>query len=297
MSRFVKLVYVALSVLSFANLRSEIPPNDLETYQSKTGLQGSYNQEEKVFKVTVPRNDIKISVDNRELDPFMGLTIWVAFTPIKEDQYMVMGDLVLLQEEVNPLISFLLANGFEVTALHNHFFYDHPKVYFMHIAGEGSLPTLAGVIKKALAMPKATKDPATSFEGSPILSKNSINSAPLEKIFGVKGQTKEGMVKFVFGRTVHMNKVSLGKEMGVNTWAAFAGSDQNALVDGDFAVSEKELKPVLQTLRKGNINIVAIHHHMIMEEPRTIFLHFWGKGNAEELAKTIEKALSLTSQK
>lgn len=270
-----------------------------DKYESLTGLQGSYNEKEKVFKASFPRNDIKISVDNTQLDPFMGLTSWTAFTQIDESKFIVTGDLVLFQDEVNPVMSVLLNNNIDVTALHNHFFYDTPKVYFMHIGSVGSLADLAGGVKKALDMVKEIRSknnsPSNNFEGSSISSNNSIDLSSLENIFGSKGQGKEGMVKFVFGRSVKMDNTSLGSDMGVNTWAAFAGRTENAIVDGDFAVLDNELQLVLKALRKGDINIVAIHQHMAMESPRMFFLHYWGKGNAENLAKIVKGALNLTN--
>lgn len=294
------LTCLAIGVFCLSHLYAEPQLSIIEKdkYESLTGLKGSYNEKEKVFKASFPRNDIKISVDNTQLDPFMGLTSWSAFTPVDENKFIVMGDLVLFQDEVNPVMSALLNNDIEVTALHNHFFYDTPKVYFMHIGGEGSLRDLAGGVKKALDTVKEIRSknssPSNNFEGSSISSKNSIDLSNLEKIFGIKGQNKEGMAKFVFGRSVKMDNITISSDMGVNTWAAFAGTDENAIVDGDFAVLENELQPVLKALRKGGINIVAIHQHMAMESPRMIFLHYWGKGNAENLAKTVKDALNLT---
>lgn len=297
MPKFRVLPYLTISALCLSNLYAD-EQLDKDMYESLTGLKGSYNQKEKVFRASFPRNDVKISVDNTQLDPFMGLTSWSAFTPVDENKFMVMGDLVLFQDEVNPVMSTLLNNNIEVTALHNHFFYDTPKVYFMHIGGEGFLGDVAGGVKKALDAVKEIRSknssPSNNFEGSSISSKNSIDLSNLEKIFGIKGQSKDGMVKFVFGRSVKMDNITLSNDMGVNTWAAFAGTNRNAIVDGDFAVLENELQPVLKALRKGGINIVAIHHHMTMESPKMIFLHYWGKGNAEDLAKTIKDALSLT---
>jgi hypothetical protein len=215
-----------------------------------------------------------------------------------ENKFMVMGDLILFQDEINPVMSVLLNNNLEVTALHNHFFYDTPKVYFMHIGGKGSLGDLASGIKKALDTVKEIRSrnsfPSNSFEDSSISSKSSIDLSKLEKIFGIKGLSKDGMVKFVFGRSVKMDNVSLGSDMGVNTWAAFVGTSENSIIDGDFAVLENELQSVLKALRKGGINIVAIHQHMTMESPRMIFLHYWGMGNTENLAKTVKDALNLT---
>lgn len=278
------------------SLCAEEPLNHVN-YESMTGFKGSYNEKEQVFKASFPRNDIKISVDNLPLDPFMGLTSWAAFTPINKNKFMVMGDLVLLQDEVNPVMSLFLSSSIEVTALHNHFFYDSPKVYFMHIAGKGSLKDLAEGVKKAFSLVKeirAKNGVPNNFRGIPISNISSIDLSLLEKVFDTKGQSKEGMVKFVFGRTVQMEGLTLRGEMGVNTWAAFAGTNDNAIVDGDFAVLEEELQPVLKVLRKGGINIVAIHNHMKMESPRMIFLHYWGQGNAQELAKSVNEALSLT---
>ncbi len=294
------LTCFAIGVFCFSNLYAELQLSviDKDKYESLTGLKGSYNEKEKVFKASFPRNDIKIFVDNTQLDPFMGLTSWSAFTPVDEKKFLVMGDLVLFQDEVNPVMSALLNNNIEVTALHNHFFYDTPKIYFMHIGGEGSLGDLASGVIKALDTIKEIRSknssPSNIFGGVSISSKNSIDPSSLEKIFGIKGQSKDGMGKFVFGRSVKMDNVTIGSDMGVNTWAAFAGTNENAIVDGDFAVLENELQPVLKALRKGNINIVAIHQHMTMESPRILFLHYWGKGNAENLAKTIKDALSLT---
>lgn len=294
------LAFLAIGSFCFSNLYadSQLSVIDKDKYESLTGLKGSYNEKEKVFKASFPRNDIKISIENTQLDPFMGLTSWTAFTPVGENKFMVMGDLVLFQDEVNPVMSVLLNNNIEVTALHNHFFYDTPKVYFMHIEGKGSLVGLAGVVKKALETVKDIRSknnsPSNNFEGPSLSSKNSIDASNLEKILGIKGQSKDGMVKFVFGRSVKMDNITIGSDMGVNTWAAFAGTNDNAIVDGDFAVLENELQPVLKALRKGNINIVAIHHHMTNESPRMIFLHYWGKGNSENLAKTVNDALKLT---
>ena len=274
--------------------------SEKEKFEILTGFQGTFNEQEKVFKAVFPRIDNKISVDQTMLDPFMGLTSWAAFTQIEDRSFMVMGDFVLFQDEVNPVMSGFLNNGIHVTALHNHFFFDTPKVYFMHIEGEGALNTLAAAVKMALETVKEIREKKsslpTSFGNAPISNDSSISLAPLEGVFRIKGQSKAGMAKFIFGRTVKMGGITVGAEMGVNTWAAFAGSDENALVDGDFAVLEGELQPVLQTLRSGKINIVAIHNHMILEQPRMLFLHYWGTGRAEDLAKTIKQALEKLTQ-
>jgi hypothetical protein len=264
-----------------------------------TGLKGKFSEQENVYKVSSPRTDIKVSVDKWEMPPFMGLTSWAAFMPDMKGEAMVMGDLTLMQDEVNPVMSAALQAGLQVTALHNHFFFDEPKVYFMHIGGEGDTETLAKGVRAALDAVKEIRghrrQPGQSFGGDSIPSKSSITAGPLQTILGAKGETKDGMFKAVFGRKVKMPcGCEVGKEMGVNTWAAFAGSDDNAVVDGDFVVLEDELQGALKSLRNSGINIVAIHHHMTGEEPRTIFFHYWGRGSARELATAVATALKTT---
>jgi len=269
---------------------------DTARIEQITGLKGTLSEEEGVFKISAPRADVKVAVDGRALPPFLGLTSWAAFQPGKAAPVMVMGDLVLFQDEVNPVMSTLLDAGLSVTALHNHFFFDEPKVYFMHIDGEGSVDTLATGVKKALDEVKAirTKAPQpgtpSGFASAPM--ENSITAKPLEEILGAQGQSKDGMFKAVIGRATHAAcGCALGREMGVNTWAGFAGKDDDALVDGDFAVLEGELQSVLKALRKAEIDIVAIHHHMTGETPRVLFLHYWGRGKAAVLARGLKAAL------
>src|SRR5882757_3824674 len=257
-----------------------------------TGLKGKMNEKEGVYKVTFPRNDVKVVVDGWTMPPFMGLGTWAAFIKGAHTEAMVMGDTVLFEDEVNAAMSAALDNGLNVTALHNHFFFDRPKVYFMHIEGEGTVDKLAGAVRKVYDSVKqtraATPQPKDSFGNKSLPEKNSISAAPLNEIFGTLGESKDGMVKFTFGHPAKMHGVTLGNAMGVNTWAAFAGSDDNAIVDGDFAVTEDELQPVLKSLLKDKINVVAIHQHMTHEEPRIMFFHYWGRGSAKDLAQAVK---------
>jgi Domain of Unknown Function (DUF1259) len=256
-----------------------------------TGLKGKMNEKEGVYKITIPRDDVKIVVDRWTMPPFMGLGTWAAFTSTQNGA-MVMGDTVLFEDEVNAAMSAALDNGLNVTALHNHFFFDQPKVFFMHIEGEGAADKLASAVRKVYDTIKQTRaanpQPKDSFGARSLPKKNSVSAAPLNEIFGAQGESKDGMVKFTFGRPAKMHNVTLGNTMGVNTWAAFAGSDDNAIVDGDFAVTEDELQPVLKSLLKEKINIVAIHQHMTHEEPRIMFFHYWGRGTAKDLAQAIK---------
>jgi hypothetical protein len=275
---------------------------DTAKIEQVTGLKGTINEQEGVFKVSSPRTDVKVSIDQAAMPPFMGLTSWAAFKTDPKGGAMVMGDLVLFQDEVNPVMSVLLDNDVSVTALHNHFFFDEPKVYFMHIGGVGAAEKLAGGVQKAFAKVKeiraATPAPTNAFGGAALPEKSSVTAGPVDEALGVKGTAKDGMYKAVIGRDAKMScGCEVGKEMGLNTWAAFMGADNNAIVDGDFAVLDSELQGVLKTLRAGGINIVAIHHHMVEETPRYIFLHYWGKGEAVALAKAVRSALDLTKKK
>ncbi|TMB11828.1 MAG: DUF1259 domain-containing protein, partial [Deltaproteobacteria bacterium] len=218
-----------------------------------------------------------------------GLTTWAAFQAAG-DKTIVMGDMTLTEPQVNPTMSAALDNGLQVTALHNHFFFDRPHVFFMHIGGEGTTEQLATGVRKALDAANAAQRGA-GFGGVSIPAKSTIDSKPLEAILGASAQAKDGMAKFSFGRKTSMHGTEVGEAMGVNTWAAFAGSQRAAVVDGDFAMLEDELQDVLKALRRANINIVAIHNHMTHEQPRIMFLHFWGKGPAEELARGVKSAL------
>lgn len=270
---------------------------DAAAIEKITGVKGVFNTNEGVFKITSPRNDVKVSVDGWMMPPFMGLASWAAFTEQKADDVMVMGDTVLFQDEVNPVMSVALENGLLVTALHNHFFFDEPKVYFMHISGVGSAENLATAVKKVWDKMKEIRAvnpmPVKTFGNVPLPATNSISGPTIEKILGTKGQSNNGMFKVVIGRTTKMPcGCEMTKDMGVNTWAAFAGADDNALVDGDFAVLETELQPVLKSLRHDGINIVAIHSHMTQENPRILFLHYWGRGKVTDLATSLKTALA-----
>src|SRR2546426_7411173 len=217
-------IAVLLTALTLASNAAQSKRLDTAQIDELTGLKGKFNEQEGVYKVSSPRTDLKISVDKWEMPPFMGLTSWAAFVPGMKNDAMVMGDLVLMEDEVNPVMSVAFDNGLQVTALHNHFFFDEPKVYFMHIGGEGDTAALAKGVRASLDTVKriraANPRPSQSFTSSGIPAKSSITAETIQDILGTKGETKDGMFKAVFGRTVKMPcGCEVGKEMGVNTWA------------------------------------------------------------------------------
>ena len=259
-----------------------------------TGLKGKLNPKEGVYKVTFPRSDVKVVIDGWPMPPFMGLGTWAGFMGANE-RALMMGDTVLFEDEVNQVMSVALDQGLSVTALHNHFFFDQPKVYFMHIEGQESVEKLAMAVRKVYDKIKeiraANPSPKNTFAQKSLGEKSSISAEPLNKIFGLQGEAKDGMVKFSIGHKAKMHEFEIGNDLGVNTWAAFAGTDDEAMVDGDFAVEEDQLQTALKSLRRNGINIVAIHSHMTHEQPRILFFHYWGRGPAKKLAEAIQEAL------
>jgi Domain of Unknown Function (DUF1259) len=287
--------WILLSVGAHALLPATLTGTQQAAIDQATGAKGVYTEAEDTYKVTFPRTDVKVTVEGRPMSPFLGFSSWAAFTPGAHGGLMVMGDVVLLEDEVSPAMSAALDAGLEVTALHNHFFYESPRVMYMHIGGAGSVDQLAPGVKKVMEAVKAVRAgspaPAARFAGDPVPEQSAITAAAIDSILGVKGESNSGMYKATIGRTASMHGTKVSKQMGVNTWAAFAGTDGNALVDGDFAMTKDELQRVLKALRKAGIHIVAIHNHMTHEDPQYVFLHYWGKGPAATLAKGLKSAL------
>jgi hypothetical protein len=286
--------FAACIVLSFALSISVFAADaklDTAKIEQLTGTKGKMDEKEGVFKVSLPRSDLKVTAAGVRMTPPLGLTCWAAFKSFG-DHVMVMGDQVLLEDQINPVMSVALENGLEVTALHNHFANDTPKVMFMHIGGMGDQDHLASAVGKVFAKIKATAGGSGEIEKADIdPAKSTLDPKPIEQIIGYKGESTAGVFKITIGRTTKMMDHEVGNTMGVNTWAAFAGSDDKAVVDGDFAMYENEVQGVLKALRAAKINIVAIHNHMIGENPRVVFLHFWGVGSTSDLAKGLKFAL------
>jgi hypothetical protein len=246
-----------------------------------------------VVRIGWARTDVPVKVDGMPLQPFAGLGSWAAFIAAPHGA-MVMGDTVVFQDEVTPAIDAAFAGGLEVTGLHNHFFFDEPKVYFMHIGGEGDPEKLAAAVKAVWDAIKKVRSehaaPAMRFAGE-IPKPGNIDAAAIEKLLGQKSETQQGVVKVTIGREGATHGVNVGGSMGLTTWAAFSGSDDLAAVDGDFIMTAAEVQSVLRALRKSGIHIVALHNHMIGEQPAFYFTHFWGKGPAQELARGFKAAL------
>src|SRR5438876_699143 len=276
-------------IFSSASFAQETPA-DYQAVLKELGRSGDYKAS--VLKVNVPRSDLHVAISSVATPTPFGFGGWVALTKGNEDNDVMMGDLVLVQEEVNPVMSALLENGLEVTALHNHFFWDEPRVFFMHIHGHGKALDLAKRVKPALDL--IPRPPATSPATAP--AGPAFNLVALDSIVRSKGEALGSVYKFTLGRddlNLKEHGAPINARMGLNSWAAFAGNESDAQIAGDIAMREGEVNAVLKALRSHKLNVVAIHHHMLATQPAVIFLHYWGRGNPEELAGGFRAALDV----
>jgi len=283
MSRASKVVLAAFAVFAIASLnRTPIAAAQEMPYD--------YQQ---VLKINVPRNDLHMKVAGLALPTSFGFGGWFAMTKGDGGQDVLMGDLVLTQEEVNPVMSALLDHGLQVTALHNHFFWDEPRVFYMHVHGHGQAIDLANEIKPALELIGQSTNSTPASPGS-VAPKSKLDTAKIAKIVGHQGQQNGAVYKITVGRddlSIKEMGATINSRMGLNTWAAFYGTNEDAVVAGDIAILESEVTPTLKALRQHGLDVVAIHQHMINTKPTIIFLHYWGRGPADKLATGFKAAL------
>jgi hypothetical protein len=289
--KFIVVLSVSIALLTGAVASAQQIPADYQQVLTTLGKQGDFKDQ--VLKVNIPRNDVQVTVADVATPTPFGFGGWIAMTKASDGNQVMMGDLVLLQDEVNPVMSALLNQGFDVTALHNHFFFDEPRMYFMHVHGHGSAADLSKRIKPALDLIGASTkgapaSPSTAAAGS-------LDTAKLAQIVGHMGEQTGAVYKITIGRDdlkVSEMGAPINARMGLNTWAAFVPAAKGgAAIAGDVAMLESEVTPVLNALRKNGLQVVAIHHHMTNEQPMIIFLHYWGTGPAETLASGFKAAV------
>jgi hypothetical protein len=275
---------------------SKLAPLEVDTIGAAAGVK-AVTTPDGVVRIGWPRTDVAVTVDGMSLKPFAGLGSWAAFAPAKHGA-MVMGDTVVFQDEVDAAMDAAFAGGLEVSGLHNHFFFDEPKVYFMHVGGSGEPATLAAGVKNvwnAIKQVRAKNAAPASRFGGDVPKAGAIAAATIDAILGQKSQAQDGVVKLTIGRDGSMHGVKVGGSMGLTTWAAFSGNDSLAAVDGDFIMSAEEVQPVLRALRKAGLHIVALHNHMVGEQPAFYFAHFWAKGPVVDLATGLKATLDAQS--
>jgi hypothetical protein len=268
-------------------------PGEYQQVLTTLGKQGDYKAN--VLKVNIPRGDLAVTVANVPTPTPFGFGGWVAMTKGTDRMEVLMGDLVLTQEEVNPVMSALLDNGLEVTALHNHFFWDEPRIFYMHVHGHGAAADLARKLKPAVDLiGKESARPTGTTGAAPTAAAAKLDTARIAQIVGAEGEQSGDVYKITIGRDdLKLTEMGapINARMGLNTWAAFVGSNDKAAIAGDVAMVANEVTPVLKALRSNGLEVVAIHHHMTQTQPTVFFLHYWGTGPADKLATGFKAAL------
>ena len=275
---------------------------EMASIDSALGKKGSYKEAEAVYTTPLPRNDLKMKIKGEPVPIPFGFGGWVSFKKTVDGKSaMVMSDTVLQMEEVNPLISAAHANGLEIAAIHNHFFYEEPRIFYMHIHGIGTVAELAkkyaDTIKGSKLFP--ANQPAPSAPPA-VTGKENFDLPTLDAIVKYTGTVNGPTYKYTVGRS-DLKVIAMGVEMttniGLNSWASFAGKQDDAHIAGDIAMLQSEVNGVIKTLRAHNLEVVAVHNHMLGDDPHMIFLHYYGRGNAATLAQGFRAALDVLGQK
>jgi hypothetical protein len=273
------------------------PSLDTSLIEKIIGVKGKANNGE--YKITIPQNDLSVEVDGFKIIPTMGLGTWVDFAP-SANGAMVMGDIIITETDLKPVQQEIIHQGLTITAIHNHFVRNHPNVMYMHLGGSGPLEEVAQKAKAVLDKVKEVRggDPSKGTASSEAVQ-NTLNTQRLDEIIGYKAEMTKGVYKYTIGRPdvdLREHGVKVTTFMGFNTWAAWQGTPEKAAVAGDFTMLENEVAPVIKALIENGIEVVAVHNHMVHEQPRIFFLHYWGVGNAESLAKGLRAALDQTNK-
>ena len=270
---------------------------DTTLIEKITGVKGKANNGE--YKITIPQNDLNVRVDGFKIIPAMGLGTWLAFTPAPGG-VMMMGDLVLTENDLKPVQQEVIKQGLTITAIHNHFVRNHPNIMYMHVDGTGSTEAMATKAKAILSkITELRKRNPSSGRASAEAVANTLDTKKLDEIMGYTAEMSKGVYKYTIGRKdvkLTEHGIPVSTFLGFNTWAAFQGTPVKAAVAGDFTMLKEEVEPVIKALVENGIEVVAVHNHMVQEEPRIFFLHYWGIGNAEQLAKGLKAALDQTGK-
>jgi hypothetical protein len=286
---------IAYTLLCAGAALAQNMPADYDGVMKTLGKQGDFK--DGVLKINIPRNDLKVTIDGIATPTPFGFGGWLAMTKGDGGMDVMMGDLVLQEDEVNPVMSALLDNGLEVTAVHNHFFFESPRIFYMHVHGHAKAADLARMAKPAVDLigHVSAQHQSSVTGGSSSVSAGQIDTAKIANLVAHEGEQNGAVYKITVGRDDLKLKemgAAINSRMGLNTWAAFFGTDANAEVAGDVAMLSSEVTPVLKALRANGLNVVAVHHHMIGTQPAVYFLHYWGTGPAEKLATGFKAALN-----
>jgi len=285
-----RIIHLVLAGSMLAALPAAAADMDWSKVDQALGKTGT-TQLGEVHKYALPRTDMHVTLDGIAIKPALALGGWLAFKPMGETT-LVMGDLVMAEDEINPVMAKLLASGITVTAVHNHLLRAQPATFYMHVAGQGDPVKLATTIHDALGASKTPFGPAPA--GAPAAVPVDLDTAKLEQILGHKGTATGGVYQFAIPRADVISDEgmvvppAMGTAIAIN-FQPTGGS--KAAITGDFVLAEKEVTPVLQALRENGIEVTAVHNHMLDDQPRTFFVHFWANDDAGKLAQGLRAAL------
>lgn len=295
----IHLLIAFFAVLIPAVIGQQPPPKatspEWKTVEDALGRKGSM-QSGDVFKFSLPRSDLKVTVAGTPVKAGLALGSWLAFKKVGNDA-IVMGDLVLAESEVEPVMMKLQQEGIEQTAVHNHLLNESPRVLYMHVAGYGDAAKLASALKIALAL---TKTPAASSPPAAAQQNIGIDTAQIDKTLGYQGKNNNGIYQFSVPRseTIRDMDTEIPPSMGTATSINFQPTGNgHAAITGDFVLLGSEVNPVIKALRDNGIQVTAVHSHMLTETPRLFFMHFWANDDAVKLAKGLRAALDKTNSK
>jgi hypothetical protein len=276
---------------------AQIPPIPATTQRSIEriiGVTGSYTSSESVFKIRIPRTEIILNVQGHRVTVGFPIESWVAFSPEIRGGGLLIGELQLLEEEVNPVASAALDVGLEINGLANAMLFDQPRLLTLDLSGTGSFDKLASAVRKCLDAITATHSAKAGTPSRPPFPKTSaIDAGPIDAILSMKGSVTNGVYRASIGQITVLNNTPVGKEMGVSTSVVFSGTNQNAMVQGEIVATGEQLQRVLRALRARRLGLISIRNHIISEHPQLLFVRFEGNGPATDLARAVRYALDV----
>jgi hypothetical protein len=273
----------------------QIPPIPLAAQRSIErilGVSGSYTASESVFKIRIPRTDITLSLQGQPVPRGFPIESWVSFSPDIRGGGLMMAELQLLEAEVNPVASAVIDAGLSINGLTGGMMFDQPRVMTMNFAGTGTFDQLAAGVRKSLDAITAVR-PKTGLTRAPFPKSSGIDGASIDTILSMKGTVTNGIYRASIGQISVLNNTPFGKEMGATTSVMFAGTNQDAIVEGEFVATAEQLQRLLKALRARRLDLISIRNHTVGEHPQIIFVRFAGTGSTSELAKAIRYVLDI----
>jgi hypothetical protein len=298
LGRFKCVVTVSLLAIATASLlMAEVPKQARAAIDRAIGSPGTYYPEEGVYRIVLPQTEATVVLDYQTLSPNFGLNSWVSFTSAVHHEALPSGQLLLLEDEVNPVMTAVLNAGLEINGLADSSTFDGPRLKTLDVTGIGTYQSLASAFRNALDEIRRTRVDAIergSKVGPPILSlDSSINPHPLDDVLSMRGSVSAGVYRAAIGRRALSHGETIGREMGVTSWISLSGTDDRAFAQGEFVATSDELQNLLRALRSKNIKIVSIRNHMVGEHPQLLYVRFWDQGRTIDIVTALRYALNV----